>query len=119
MTDKSMQSLKRIIVNVLVKIDKFIFPVDFIILDIIKDDKVPIILGRPMLATAHARIDVSRKKISLKVGGEKVMFNANDDIPPLYVTFVCAINDLRVPNGFEEHKSLEDFLMNDDINGDL
>ncbi|GJX19791.1 retrovirus-related pol polyprotein from transposon TNT 1-94, partial [Tanacetum coccineum] len=58
MADRSMQSPKEIIENVLVKINKFIFPVDFIILDIIKDDKVLIILGRPMLATAHARIDV-------------------------------------------------------------
>ncbi|GKA46269.1 retrovirus-related pol polyprotein from transposon TNT 1-94 [Tanacetum coccineum] len=58
MADRSMQSPKGIVENVLVKINKFIFPVDFIILDIIEDDKVPIILGRPMLATAHARIDV-------------------------------------------------------------
>ncbi|GJW32051.1 homeodomain-like protein [Tanacetum coccineum] len=58
MADRSMQSPEGIVENVLVKINKFIFPIDFIILDIIKDDKVPIILGRPMLATAHARIDV-------------------------------------------------------------
>ncbi|GJT86215.1 homeodomain-like protein [Tanacetum coccineum] len=58
MADRSMQSPKGIVENVLVKINKFIFLVDFIILDIIEDDKVPIILGRPMLATAHARIDV-------------------------------------------------------------
>ncbi|GKB40588.1 uncharacterized mitochondrial protein-like protein [Tanacetum coccineum] len=58
MVDRSMQSPKGIIENVLVKISKFIFPVDFVILDIVKDDKVPIILGIPMLATAHARIDI-------------------------------------------------------------
>ncbi|GKE27294.1 hypothetical protein Tco_1442678, partial [Tanacetum coccineum] len=31
---------------------------DFIILDIMEDENVPIILGRPMLATAHANIDI-------------------------------------------------------------
>nr|GEW58552.1 hypothetical protein [Tanacetum cinerariifolium] len=44
-------------VNIVIEIHKFIFPVDFVILDIVEDNKVLIILGRPMLATAHARID--------------------------------------------------------------
>ncbi|GJW87901.1 retrovirus-related pol polyprotein from transposon TNT 1-94 [Tanacetum coccineum] len=58
MADRYMQSPKGIVENVLVKINKFIFPVNLIILDIIEDDKFLIILGRPMLDTAHARIDV-------------------------------------------------------------
>ncbi|GJZ41103.1 retrovirus-related pol polyprotein from transposon TNT 1-94 [Tanacetum coccineum] len=62
MADRSMQSPKGIVENILVKIHKFIFLVDFVILDIVKDKKVPIILGRPMLATAHARIDVFWRK---------------------------------------------------------
>nr|GEX90431.1 hypothetical protein [Tanacetum cinerariifolium] len=66
MAYRSMKSPKGIVKNVLVKIHKFIFPVDFVILDIVKDDKVPIILGRPMLATAHARIDIFEGKISLE-----------------------------------------------------
>ncbi|GJV90058.1 homeodomain-like protein [Tanacetum coccineum] len=56
--DRFMQSPKGIVENVLIKINKFIFPIDFIILGIIEDDKVPIILRRPMLSIAHARIDV-------------------------------------------------------------
>ncbi|GKE14958.1 homeodomain-like protein [Tanacetum coccineum] len=71
MAERSMQSPKGIVENVLVKIYKFIFLVDFVILDIIEDNKVSIILGRPLLATAHARIDVFRGKISLEVGKNK------------------------------------------------
>ncbi|GKC64716.1 hypothetical protein Tco_1097314 [Tanacetum coccineum] len=41
MADRSMQSPKGIVENILVKIDKFIFPVDFVILDIMEDNKVP------------------------------------------------------------------------------
>ncbi|GJW19305.1 reverse transcriptase domain-containing protein [Tanacetum coccineum] len=52
--------------NVIVKIDKFIFPVDFVVLDM-KDHKIPIILRRPFLATTHAMIDVFNKKISFEV----------------------------------------------------
>nr|GEZ12914.1 hypothetical protein [Tanacetum cinerariifolium] len=71
MADKSIQSPKGMIENVLVKIGKFIFPLDFVILDIVEDDKVLIILGRPMLATAHAKIDVFGKKISLEFNTAK------------------------------------------------
>ena len=55
------QSLTRpcgIIEDVLVKVDKFIFPADFIILDMEEDKEVPIILGRLFLATGRALIDV-------------------------------------------------------------
>ncbi|GKA13250.1 retrovirus-related pol polyprotein from transposon TNT 1-94 [Tanacetum coccineum] len=71
MADRSMQSPKGIKGNVLVKISNFIFPVDFFILDIMEDENVPIILGRPMLETAHAKIDVYSKKISLGVGNDQ------------------------------------------------
>ncbi|GJT51961.1 ribonuclease H-like domain-containing protein [Tanacetum coccineum] len=58
MVDRSMQSPKGIKENVLVRISNFVFSIDFIILDIMEDENVPTILGRPMLATAHAKIDV-------------------------------------------------------------
>ncbi|GJT46895.1 putative SWI/SNF-related matrix-associated actin-dependent regulator of chromatin subfamily A member 3-like protein 1 [Tanacetum coccineum] len=54
---------KGIAENVMVKIDKFVFPVDFVILDMEEDHRIPIILGRPFLATAHARIDVFNKNV--------------------------------------------------------
>ena len=41
---------KRIIEDVHIKVDKFIFPVGFMVLDMEEDVKVPIILGRPFLA---------------------------------------------------------------------
>ncbi|GJV41216.1 retrovirus-related pol polyprotein from transposon TNT 1-94 [Tanacetum coccineum] len=92
----SMQSPKGIVKNVLVKFHKFIFPIDFVILDIIEDYKVLIILGRPMLATAHARIDVFGGKISLEVGTEQIIFNANEGATPLTVSPVCVINDYDI-----------------------
>nr|GEU43065.1 hypothetical protein [Tanacetum cinerariifolium] len=39
-----------------------------------KDIRIPVILGRPLLATAHAQVDIFRKTISLEVGSEKVIF---------------------------------------------
>ncbi|GJW81484.1 retrovirus-related pol polyprotein from transposon TNT 1-94 [Tanacetum coccineum] len=115
MADISLQSPKRIVVNVPVKIHKFIFLVDVVILDIIKDEKVPIILGRPMLATAHARIDIFRGKISLEVKKEQIIFNAT----LVTVSLVCVINDYDVIDDIGGPEDLEKLLMNDDINGDL
>ncbi|GJR44143.1 hypothetical protein Tco_1312246 [Tanacetum coccineum] len=62
--------------NVLVGIGKFTFPIDFIILDMPEDIRVPLILGRPFLSTAHAKIDVYKRKITLRVGEEKIIFKS-------------------------------------------
>nr|GEZ43639.1 hypothetical protein [Tanacetum cinerariifolium] len=47
---------------------------DFVILDIPKDDDVPLILGWPFLSTDHAKIDVFKRKFTLRVGEEKLVF---------------------------------------------
>nr|GFA18853.1 hypothetical protein [Tanacetum cinerariifolium] len=44
--------------NVFVKVGKFYFPSDFVVLDFVVDPRVPLILGRPFLSTAHEEIDV-------------------------------------------------------------
>ena len=54
LADRSYQHPQGIIENVLIKVGKFIFPVDFVILDMEENDTVPIILGQPFLATGKA-----------------------------------------------------------------
>ncbi|GJV95780.1 ribonuclease H-like domain-containing protein [Tanacetum coccineum] len=65
---------KGIAENVLVGIGKFVFPLDFIILDMPEDIKVPLILGRPFLSTARAKINVYKRKITLRAGEERIVF---------------------------------------------
>ncbi|GJZ71244.1 zinc knuckle CX2CX4HX4C containing protein [Tanacetum coccineum] len=74
MADNTKCTPKGIVENLLIKIDNIIFPIDFAILDMVEDFKMPIILGRPLLATAHTKVDIFRKSISLEVGNEKVIF---------------------------------------------
>ncbi|GJT80306.1 hypothetical protein Tco_1054648 [Tanacetum coccineum] len=76
LADKTVKYLKGIAKNVLVGIGKFTFLLDFIILDMPEDIKVPLILGRPFLSTAHAKIDVYNRKITLRVGEEKIIFKS-------------------------------------------
>ncbi|GJW01415.1 hypothetical protein Tco_1556666 [Tanacetum coccineum] len=65
MPDMTKKAPRGIIENMLVQMDKFIFPVDFVMIDMVEDPKAPLILGRPLLETGHARIDVFNKQISL------------------------------------------------------
>ena len=50
LVDSSYQHLLGVIEDVLLKVDKFLFPTKLVILDMEEDDTVPIILGRPFLA---------------------------------------------------------------------
>ncbi|GJU88039.1 reverse transcriptase domain-containing protein [Tanacetum coccineum] len=73
LVDRSIQYPWGIAENILIKIDKFILPIDFVILDMREHSKIPIILGRPFLATAWAMIDVFNKKITLRMGNEEIL----------------------------------------------
>ncbi|GJU68811.1 hypothetical protein Tco_1255070 [Tanacetum coccineum] len=77
LADKTVKYLKGIAENVLVGIGKFTFPIDFIILDMPEDIKVPLILGRLFLSTARAKIDVYKRKITLRLRR-----NQDDDLMP-------------------------------------
>ncbi|GKB76872.1 ribonuclease H-like domain, reverse transcriptase, RNA-dependent DNA polymerase [Tanacetum coccineum] len=77
LADRTIKRPKGIAENVLVGIDKFVFPVDFVVLDMPGDIKVLLILGRPFLSTAHAKIDVFKRKITLRVGGDQIVFKSD------------------------------------------
>ncbi|KAK8625743.1 hypothetical protein V6N13_056904 [Hibiscus sabdariffa] len=62
--------------DILVRIDKIIFPADFLILDCEADENAPIILGRPFLSTSRATIDFDKDEIVFKVDNEQVKMKA-------------------------------------------
>ncbi|GJU83193.1 reverse transcriptase domain-containing protein [Tanacetum coccineum] len=75
LADKSFQYPVGIDENMLVKGGKFTFPIDFVILEMEEDSKVPLILGRPFLYTADAIIQVKQKQLNLRVGTERMTFH--------------------------------------------
>ncbi|GJW77644.1 mitochondrial proton/calcium exchanger protein-like protein isoform X1 [Tanacetum coccineum] len=77
LADRTMKYKKGIAENVLVGISKFTFPVDFIILDMPEDIKVPLILGRHFVYRC-AKIDFVTKleRLLLRVGEEKIIFKS-------------------------------------------
>ncbi|GJU68339.1 reverse transcriptase domain-containing protein [Tanacetum coccineum] len=61
--------------DVFVKVRKFHFPTDFVVVDFEADPRVPLILGRSFLRTGRALIDVYGEEITLRVDNEAVTFN--------------------------------------------
>ncbi|XP_070042805.1 uncharacterized protein [Nicotiana tomentosiformis] len=93
MADRTMKKPLGIIDDVLVRVDKFILPADFVILDYEVNYEVPIILGRPYLATGKALVDVKAGKLTFRVGDEKVVFH------------VC--KSMRQPNSSEVYSFVD------------
>ena len=77
MADRSMAQPEGILEDVLVKVGKFVFPVDFVVMKMEEDTQVPLLMGRPFLATGAALIDVQKGELTLRVGDEVVQFNIN------------------------------------------
>lgn len=67
-TDRSLAGSECVIEDVLVQVISFIFPTDFIILDYELDQEVLFILGRPLLTTCRAIIDVCEEHMARRVG---------------------------------------------------
>ncbi|GJS19782.1 reverse transcriptase domain-containing protein [Tanacetum coccineum] len=61
--------------DVFVKVGKFHFPADFIVVDFDADPRVPLIFGRPFLRTSRSLIDVYGEEITLKFNDEAITFN--------------------------------------------
>ncbi|XP_070034281.1 uncharacterized protein [Nicotiana tomentosiformis] len=114
LADQSTKKSKRILENVLVRVDKFIFPVDFIVLEMEENIDVPLILGRTFLATGRAIIDVHQGQLILRVDEERVIFDMQKIIKYLkdesssFCFQVDLLNDLA-----DEYK--DEYLITDSL----
>nr|GFC99622.1 reverse transcriptase domain-containing protein [Tanacetum cinerariifolium] len=73
--------------NVFVKVGKFYFPADFVVLDFVADPRVPLILGRPLLSTAHVLIDVYEGEIILRHDDQSLTLKCGDSPSICYNNF--------------------------------
>nr|GFA55690.1 reverse transcriptase domain-containing protein [Tanacetum cinerariifolium] len=77
LADQSITRPKGVAKDVFVKVGKFHFPTNFVVVDFEADPRVPLILGRSFLRTGRALIDVYEEEITLRVNDESVTFNLN------------------------------------------
>ena len=75
MADRTVKRPIGILHDVLVKVKSFMFPAYFVILDCEVDFEVPIILGRPFLATGRALVDMEKGQINFLLNNEETTFN--------------------------------------------
>nr|GEY62828.1 reverse transcriptase domain-containing protein [Tanacetum cinerariifolium] len=77
LADRSITRPKGVAEDVFVKVGKFHFPTDFVVVVFEAGPRVPLILGRSFLRTGHALIDVYGEEIALQVNDDAVAFNLN------------------------------------------
>ncbi|GJU94447.1 reverse transcriptase domain-containing protein [Tanacetum coccineum] len=104
--------------DVFVKVGKFTFPADFVVVDYDFDPRVPLILGRPLLRTARALVDVHGEELTLRVGDEKLVFNVESTLKyPRKLgdesIFKIDILDIACEDHF--HEEIDTFLASDDL----
>nr|GEV83557.1 hypothetical protein [Tanacetum cinerariifolium] len=78
LADRTISKPMGVAENVFVKVGKFYFPADFVIRDFVADPRVPLILGRPFLSTAHALIDVYEGEITLRHDDQSLTLKCGD-----------------------------------------
>nr|GFA82964.1 reverse transcriptase domain-containing protein [Tanacetum cinerariifolium] len=78
LADRTISKPTGVAENVFVKVRKFYFPADFVVLDFIGDPRVPLILGRPFFSTAHAIIDVHEREIILRQDEQSLTLKCGD-----------------------------------------
>nr|GFB17406.1 reverse transcriptase domain-containing protein [Tanacetum cinerariifolium] len=87
LADRTISKPTGVAENVFVKVGKFYFPADFFILDFVADLRVPLILGRPFLSTAHALIDVYEGEITLRHDDQSLTLKCGDTPSIFYNNF--------------------------------
>nr|GFB49928.1 reverse transcriptase domain-containing protein [Tanacetum cinerariifolium] len=78
LADRTISKPTGVAENVFVKVGKFYFPVDFVILDFVADPRVPLILGRPFLSITHALIDIYEGEITLRHDDQSLTLKCGD-----------------------------------------
>nr|GFB42923.1 reverse transcriptase domain-containing protein [Tanacetum cinerariifolium] len=103
LADRTISKPTGVAENVFVKVGKFYFPANFIVLDFIADPHVPLILERPFLSTAYAIIDVHEREIILRQDKQSLTLQCEE--------IENFLNDDSIPIGFENFE----FNMEEDI----
>ncbi|KAJ9552029.1 hypothetical protein OSB04_016074 [Centaurea solstitialis] len=96
LADKTIARPTGKIEDVLVQVDKFIFPADLIILDFEADKDIPILLGRPFLATGRTLIDVQKGELTMRLQDQQITFNVFDSLKyPKNIESCSAISEIE------------------------
>nr|GEX70735.1 reverse transcriptase domain-containing protein [Tanacetum cinerariifolium] len=115
LADRTISKPTGVAENVFVKVGKFYFPADFVVLDFVADPRVPLILGRPFLSTAHVIINVYEREIIIRQDQQSLIIQCGD-ISSIKKVEQINKNDFIDAGGIDfESEEIENFLNDDSI----
>ncbi|KAL4363490.1 hypothetical protein GQ457_04G017090 [Hibiscus cannabinus] len=118
LADRSYVHIEGKIEDILVRVDKFIFPADFIVLDCEADEHAPIILGRPFLATGRMLIDCEKGELTIRVNDQKVTLNIFKSLKqpddPEECQAISAVEHVDLDRILAEASKIDDVELEDD-----
>nr|GEU35651.1 reverse transcriptase domain-containing protein [Tanacetum cinerariifolium] len=109
LADRTISKPTGVAENVFVKVGKFYFPADFVVLDFIVDPRVPLIFKRHFLSTTHAIIDVHEREIILRQDEQSLTIKCSDTPSVSYNKFE-SLNKVDLIDAEEKPRQLP--LMN-------
>nr|GEZ36069.1 hypothetical protein [Tanacetum cinerariifolium] len=115
LADRTISKPTGVAENVFVKVGKFYFPADFIVLDFIADPRVPLILGRPFLSTAHVIINVHEREIILRQDQQSLTIQCGDILSIKKVEQINKIDFIDARGRDFDSEEIENFLNDDSI----
>nr|GFA76525.1 hypothetical protein [Tanacetum cinerariifolium] len=115
LADRTISKPTGVAENVFVKVGKFYFPADFVVLDFVADPRVPLILGRPFLSTEHAIINVYEREIIIRQNQQSLKIQCSDILSVKKVEQINKIDFINAGGIDFESKEIEDFLNDDSI----
>nr|GFA83551.1 reverse transcriptase domain-containing protein [Tanacetum cinerariifolium] len=118
LADRTISKPTGVAENVFIKVDKFYFLTDFVILDFVADPRVPLILGRPFLSTAHALIDVYEGEITLRHDGQSLTLKCGDT-PSISYNNLESLNKVDLIDATCEEYSQEVLGFTDDVSNEV
>nr|GFA20287.1 reverse transcriptase domain-containing protein [Tanacetum cinerariifolium] len=118
LADRTISKPTGVAENVFVKVGKFYFLDDFVILDFVADPCVPLILGRPFLSTAHALIDVYEGEITLRHDDQSLTLKCGDT-PSISYNNLESLNKVDLIDATCEEYSQAVLGFTDDVSNEV
>nr|GEZ55343.1 reverse transcriptase domain-containing protein [Tanacetum cinerariifolium] len=117
LADRTISKPTGVAENVFMKVGKFYFPVDFVVLDFIADPRVPLILERPFLSSAHAIINVHEKEIILRQDKQSLTLQCGDtpSIKKYKFESLKKVDFIDAGGRYFYSEEIENFLNDDSI----
>nr|GFC67426.1 reverse transcriptase domain-containing protein [Tanacetum cinerariifolium] len=118
LADRTISKPTGVAENVFVKVSKLYFPADFVIFDFVADPRIPLILGRPFLSTAHALIDVYEGEINLRHDDQSFTLKCGD-IPSISYNNLESLNKVDLIDATYEEYSQKVLGFTDDVSNEV